>query len=336
MLNDMIIVQSAISAFNNAALAAPAFLWWAILMLPLFWMVRMFGGMFVERLGWTKADLIPRASMTVVVMSLIWTVLFGGNYVVLRDGVSLLPFVTAGVLFVATLFIGVNTRMVALPVWRNMARIQKVKYALSVLCLLAVIGLSDTHAWWGPILQIGAVVAGLFIGRRAKRIQIGAVPGALFVMMMVTTAMLMQPEFFRFGQLGNLTIFHMLFIMMVGVCAVAAVAVRYVRPAGRIHRSAYIKLKWMARFIGLLGLALFLLTESVPVFLGTALAMLISFALTVWHAQLMSPQLGTRMFAMTMISFGIITVMPVITALGLVCMGGAGIADLRRDAKFLL
>ena len=36
MLNDIIIVESAVSAFNNAALWMPAFLWWSLLALPLF------------------------------------------------------------------------------------------------------------------------------------------------------------------------------------------------------------------------------------------------------------------------------------------------------------
>ena len=36
MFESSMIVQSAISAFNNAALAAPAFLWWAILAVPVF------------------------------------------------------------------------------------------------------------------------------------------------------------------------------------------------------------------------------------------------------------------------------------------------------------
>src|SRR5574344_1113072 len=34
MFDDAIIVQSAVSAFNNAALYAPAFLWWAVLSIP--------------------------------------------------------------------------------------------------------------------------------------------------------------------------------------------------------------------------------------------------------------------------------------------------------------
>ena len=36
MLNDITVVQSAVSAFNNAALLAPAFLWSALLATPLF------------------------------------------------------------------------------------------------------------------------------------------------------------------------------------------------------------------------------------------------------------------------------------------------------------
>jgi hypothetical protein len=48
MFDDAIIVQSAISAFNNAALVAPAFLWSALLTLPLYFLIWAFGGKIAE------------------------------------------------------------------------------------------------------------------------------------------------------------------------------------------------------------------------------------------------------------------------------------------------
>ena len=54
MLNEFTVVQSALSAFNNAALVGPAFLWWAFLMLPLFFMVRLYGNDFIARIGWNR------------------------------------------------------------------------------------------------------------------------------------------------------------------------------------------------------------------------------------------------------------------------------------------
>ena len=46
MFQDVYVVNSAVSAFNNAALFAPAFLWWGLLSLPLMWGV------------WVAADVI--------------------------------------------------------------------------------------------------------------------------------------------------------------------------------------------------------------------------------------------------------------------------------------
>ena len=101
MLNDMIIVQSAASAFNNAALAAPAFLLWAILMLPLYVAIYWFGGEFMARIGWNRNNLLGKVSFWTVVFVFAWTVMFGGNYAVLRDNLSVLPMLTAVIVFVS-------------------------------------------------------------------------------------------------------------------------------------------------------------------------------------------------------------------------------------------
>ena len=110
------------------------------------------------------------------------------------------------------------------------------------------------------------------------------IPGILLIIMATTTAMLMQPEFFRYGQLGNLTWLHLGAMMLVGAFTAATIAVRNIVPSNKIHDSAYVKLKWMARFVSMLGVAVFIMTESVPVFLGTTVALFILFALSVWHS----------------------------------------------------
>lgn len=335
MFNDAMIVQSAVSAFNNAALLAPAFLWWAILAAPIYVMAWMFGGAFVTRMGWNKSVLNTRAAMVAVVMAVCWVVLFGGNYGVLRDGATLLPFMTAAILFVSTLFIGSHLRNVTLPVWREMSRGMRIMWALGVFIALAMVARSGVHAWWGPLLQVAAVVFGLVVGR-AARAEMRSVPGAILVMMATTTAILMQPEYFRFGQLGNLTVVHLLFVMLVGAACAATVALRNINARNRIHRSAYIKLKWMARFVSILGVALFFLTESVPVFLGTTLVLFVSFAMSVWHAKTLAARSGDAMFAFAIMMFGVITAMPAVTAMGVVCLADVGHVDIRRDFGFLL
>ena len=105
MLNDITVVQSAVSAFNNVALIGPAFLWWSVLMLPLFFMVRMYGNDFIARIGWNRDNLLSKVSVWTAFFIFCWIVLFGGNYAVLRDDLSVLPMMTAVIVFLTSLFV---------------------------------------------------------------------------------------------------------------------------------------------------------------------------------------------------------------------------------------
>ncbi|MDE6250302.1 MAG: hypothetical protein K2M34_01545 [Alphaproteobacteria bacterium] len=335
MFDEAIVVQSAVSAFNNAALAAPAFLWYAALAVPLFVLVYFCGGAFLSKLGWKRDNMISHSAVAVVVLTFMWFILFGGNYAVLRDGVSVLPFLVAGAVFLCAFFIASHTRGMQIPRLRDMSRRMRVSVYGVVFLLMVALGLSDMHAWWGPLLQIGAFCGGAVLGRRTKY-KLPDISGTILIMMTCVVAILMQPEFFRFGQLGNLTVLHMLGLLVFGALVAGTVVVNNVKPSGRIHRSAYIKLKWMARFITALGVVMFFLTESVPVFLGTVAVFMVLFGLSQWHAKHVSDTLGMRLFALAMAAFGVITTMPVITALGILCWANLPKADFWGDAKFLL
>lgn len=335
MLNDAIIVQSAVSAFNNAALWAPAFLWWAVLAAPLFWFVYRFGGAIAQKLGWESATIVDNTSLTTVVLTAVWVVLFGGNYGVLRDGTSLLPLMTGAILFVSSLFIGSRTRGSRLPSLRGLGRGRRLMAIVAVVVGIALVAYSGNYSWWGPLLQVGAVLGGFVLGR-ATRGEMRVVPGTLLIIMATVTAMMMQPEYFRFGQLGSLTFVHLMAIMAIGASVAATIALRNVNARGRIYNSAYVKLKWMVRFVSLLAIALFGLTESVPVFLGASVSLFVLFAMSVWHAKSVSAHLGDKMFAIVLMLFGAVTVMPVISALGLVVWANCPTARNGRDFGFLL
>jgi hypothetical protein len=335
MFEDIVIVQSAVSAFNNAALAAPAFMWVALLALPLFGLVYFCGDAFLKRFGWTKENFVSRSGVAVAVLTLLWVVLFGGNYAVLRDGVSVLPFMTAVIVFLTSLFIGSHLREFALPQFKGLARRKKLAYIFVVILWLAMLGGSDLHAWWGPLLQIGAFVLGMMMGR-AGRAAMRPIAGTVLIMMMVAVAMLMQPEFFRFGQLGDLTPLHLLALMVLGILAMAVVALYNVNPRNKIHRSAFVKLKWMVRFVVALAMVLFVMTESVPVFLGGLGATLVLFAMSVWHAESVPEELALQLFSGMLVVFGIITVMPAITALGILGWAQYPTKGIWGRSKFLL
>lgn len=310
MLNDITVVQSAVSAFNNAALVMPAFLWWSVLMLPLFFMVRLYGNDFIARIGWNRDNLLSKVSVWTAFFIFCWIVLFGGNYAVLRDNLSVLPMMTAVIVFLTSLFVSSHMRARPLPHmgWKQW---------LVVIAVFVMVGLSDLHAWWGPVLQIGALLAGVLFGRFSGG-SMRPMGGCVLVMMTTMLAILMQPEFFRFGQLGNLTIFHLLAVLVFGVSAVAAVVASNLTPRGKIHLSVFTKLKWLGRVMALLMMSLFVLTEAVPVYLVAMVVCAAVFAMSVVHSQKTTVDLGSKLFAISLIAFGVTTVMPVISAMGLV------------------
>ena len=328
MLNDTIIVQSAISAFNNAALVMPAFLWSAILAVPLFVITYWCKDAILARLGWKSENLLNRVTTWSAILTLVWVILFSGNYAVLRDSLSVLPFMVATIVFLTALFASSHLRKYPLPKrgWR---------FWLLVLCVLITVGMADMHTWWGPLLQIGALGGGLLLGRIAKA-DMRPYSGTILYMLATSVAMLMQPEFFRFGQLGNLGVAHLIAMLAIGICAMATIAIQNVPARGKVRRSVYIKFKWLMRVIGALGGALFILTEAVPVFLGTLVAIFLGFALSVWHADKVNVHVADKTFAIVMMVFGVITTIPVITCLGILFWNNGQHVDLWADSKKLL
>ncbi|MBR4507166.1 MAG: hypothetical protein IKP24_01380 [Alphaproteobacteria bacterium] len=316
MFDESLVVQSAISAFNNAALALPAFFWLGILMLPMFYVVYKYGNQLMDMVGWERFGLQSRIIKWTIIMSLIWLVLFGGNYVVLRDGASLLPFVTAVIAFMGMLFVGNITRGIKLPKWHDLSRNRKWRVVLFAMLILAIIGLTDTHTWWGPILQIAAFVGGAVVGRRMKK-NINVVPFVSGFVFLFTVMILMQPEFFRFGQLGSLTLLHLAGIAFVGLPIIGCVMLRNFKSQAKIYHSAFVKLKWLMRCLVLLSGCLFVMTESVPVFIGTCGLAAALFWLKIIHAKSMPQHLADKLLMLALFSFGVLTIMPVVSCLAI-------------------
>lgn len=330
MLEDVIVVQSAVSAFNNAALWAPAFLWWGLLAMPLFALVYWCADVLMARLGWDKNNIVDKSAPLVVGLIGGWIVLMGGNYAVLRDGATVLPVVCALILFVCAAFC--VARMRGTMLFCNGRRWLR---SLMVGVVLLAVMMSDMHTWWGPLLQVGAVVIGWCVGRLVG-VKFKSIPVISFLMLMTVVAILMQPEFFRFGQLGNLTVAHLLFVLMFAVAMVATVVVQRVKASGKIKKSVYVKLKWLIRTFGLLSAAFFVLTEALPVFFAVIAVLGVWCGLSVRHQTDVSPALGQQLYAIMLFLFGIITVMPVISVVGVLCWGNGGALGFWRNFKRLL
>lgn len=335
MFDESLIVQSAISAFNNAALFDPAFFWLGLLMLPLFVITRKYSDKIVAIFGWKRENLLQHTQKFVIIFSIAWILLFGGNYSVMRDNVSLVPILTAFIGFTGMLFLGTYTKHLSISDWKSLSKNKKIKYGFIALAFVAIIGLSDTHTWWGPILQIFAFIGGLYMGHRTKKIPNG-MNISIGIMFATTTAILMQPEMFRFGQLGNLTILHLLGVLSVGLTCVPILLLKNVKTKNKIYESAFIKLKWLLRCLTVLSIILFILTESVIVFLGICALFACMCYLSINHAKLLSVNLYEQIFYLSLCCFGILTVMPVITCLGILGWETIQHNNFIKDVKFLL
>lgn len=328
MLNDTIIVQSAISAFNNAALWAPAFLWWAVLAMPLFIVIYWFAPQICQKLQWNAENIVSKSAVWIAGLTIAWVVFMGGNYAVLRDNLSVLPEVVAVIVFLAALMISSHTKKYPLP---------KMKWQqwIMVAIVLAVVGMSDMHQWWGPILQIGALITGFALGRVAKA-EMRPFAGTILIMTTTTVAMLMQPEFFRFGQLGQLSAAHLVALLVFGFAAAAAIALNNFKAKAAIRNSIFIKIKWLMRVTCVLGAALFLLTEAIPVFLGTVVAVMISGIMSILHASKIHNATAHKMFAIAVGAFGVITVMPAIVAIAILIWTLSPSQEFSADLRQLL
>ena len=315
MFDSFSVVSTAVSSFNNAALYNPLFFALGVLMLPLFFMVYLYGNDFVSRIGWKKNEIQQKTGFFSALLLLLWLLVFGGNYAVIRDGISLLFVMIAFVLFVLTALL--VQQSIKLKYIEKITNKKTEWFVFGGLLLFAT--LSAPSNWVGILLQVSAVLCGIITGCRTKyELPLKDTVTVLFGG--VTTLILMQPEYFRFGQLGNLTLVHLVAILFVGFCFVTALVAKYAKARSKIRKSAYIKLKWLFRIISLLALVLFISTESVPVFIGLMCAVSMLEILTIYHGSNDCESISNKAWALMLMGFGIITICPVITSLGLVYM----------------
>ena len=313
MFDNLLIATTALSSFNNAALLNPFFFVTAVLALPLFFMVYLYGRDFVSRFGWTNQNAELKSGFWSVSFLVLWVILFGGNYAVIRGGISLLPVLLAVILFGS--MIVVSNGLVRLK-YIDKIRNKKIGWVVFFVLLLCAMFSGMTN-WWGMLLQISAIICGTIVGCRITKHNSWTVFTDLIFGIM-TVLVLMQPEYFRFGQLGHLTIIHLLGLMFTGFFVVTTLVTRYIKARAKIHQSAYIKLRWLFRIVSLLAVILFVSTESVPVFLGLLGAVMVLEALNVYHKKTLADSLYKQSWAWSMICLGILIVCPVISATGIV------------------
>jgi hypothetical protein len=311
MFDESLIVSTAISSFNNSALYGPYFFVTGLFCVPLLVFVYMYGRDFANRIGWKNTDVEGCVGFWTVACLVLWLLMFGGNYAVIRDSISWLPVGLAAVLFGLFMFLANRAKKLG---YINKIQNKKLKWLL-VLLILALVVLVAMPTWWGILLQLIAVLVGGFVGYKLRK-NIPDILTTEILIGLMTVLILMQPEYFRFGQLGNLTLIHILALMVCGFFWISALVTKYTNARSKIYNGAYIKLKWLFRIVALLAFILFVLTESVPVFVGLVACCGILGMLTVYHGKQKQDVLSKQSWAMLLVTFGIIIMCPLISALG--------------------
>lgn len=323
MLTENFIATTALSSFNNAALYGPFFFIVGVFTLPLLWAIYLNARSLKLKIGWNSLNIDNQVSFWSSWVLVLWLLLFGGNYAVIRDGISLLPVLIGFVLF---FMVAIGTQKGIQLDYVSGKKNGKIRL-LILLTLLILAGVSGYGNWWCAFLQISAVSCGAIVGLFSKR-NIFLIPLNVLILTLFVVLVLMQPEFFRFGQLGNLTVVHLLSIVMPGFFAITTLTTKYTKARDRIHQSAYIKLKWLFRIMSLLALVLFVLTESVPIFIGLIAIVGLLEMLSIYHSQSVVDGITKQSFANLLIWVGIIIICPALSGIGVLYL-----ASVSKKAK---
>ncbi len=341
MFDVSLIVQTAISSFNNAALAAPTFFWSALLALPLFILVYKFGAKINQSIDWDglKNHSLQKFGLAFCseIILFFWLIIMRADYNVIRDEYTAVPFVLSGLLFLLTASIVQKMRMlnIKMPQFWNNLKYKKLYTLIIVLLVSLIAGVSGKPDLWIGVLQGGAVLSGAILGANKKRNFKVVSLNVLFLLTSVIL-ILMQPELFRFGQLGSLTYVHLIALVLLCALSVAILVSRNIKPKGIVRESAYKKLRWLTRGLIFCALALFFLTESVPVFLGLMALLFFVFAFCVQHKKSLPNKFSVLLWMYLIGGFGVLISVPVITVIAILYFLEMQPETKIKQAKFLL
>ena len=330
MFDSSLVVQSAVSSFNNAALFAPNFLWSAILALPIFAIFWIFAPQILARLMPNPRIRNHQISTLAIIIIAIF-LLTHGSYAVVRDGVSGVGILVAVMLcacatFLSRRYYDAKTRLPQIinvnAKWKS-----RTDYAVPIV-IAAIAGIAGGPGWGRFVLQFAVVAIGWCAGwllyrKNARETDPKLIVGALIFL--GAYGLVMQPEFFRFGQMGNLTVIHLLFLALTARILPAYFAFHFVRPNGWLAERTYRRLKLLYATGAVLLFALLLVTESALVFLAFAVGALVWSAITVRHATASTEVTNGVRHDLWFISlglFGVLTAIPVLVCAAILLWRG--------------
>ncbi len=318
MFDPTLVVQSAISSFNNIALHSPDFFWSTLLCLPIFAVFWIFAPEITTRfLPDSKKRLKTIATWSIAFIA-IW-LLSHESFNALRDGISLgISALTAACVFVLSLFAGWHV-----PSFSNLVNIKekwrKKADIVAPIIAAALIGLCAWGTWQTILVQFIATLFGFYAGRLMvyrNRHKMGSESLVILLMGLLLFGLVMQPEFFRFGQLGHLTIIHTLSLIFTLVTIIVSIMMRSVRPTGWLKKSHYKKLMWLMRAGIILALVLFLMTENALAFAVLGMGIFVQSFIVIRHRAPSDSNLlknwSEDLWILSLGLFGLLTTMPTI------------------------
>jgi hypothetical protein len=318
------IVASAMSSFNNAALLMPDFAWRALLAAPVFIAAMRMAPEIMACFFPLKKSRGDSFAWLIEALLIGWLVLGRGNWDVIRDGAGWLPYLNVSCLFLlcrdatARLYV-YNPRV---PKWWREIGIAsrrwiKIGALAAAIVVLAASSVRDASLISLQICGFLFGAAAGYFGRRPAQ----PVNYTVIIMAAVAVGISLQPEYFRFGQLGRLTFVHLGALASVIALGAVIFVFRNFKPAGFIRDNHYRYIKWFMRLGCVLALILFAMTEAVPALLGFGAAVMAAAWFAAKHADGGTNIFGlsNNLWALMMGVFGAITSMPAITVLGILC-----------------
>jgi hypothetical protein len=296
MFDTSLIVQSAVSSFNNAAVYSPDFFWAAVMALPVFYIA--------WKMRREIAAKIPHKILSGLIIAIlgIWT-LSHGAFDALRD-TSWVGVLSALCIFVITVFVAKRTHI------KN----QRWKWA-AIAGAIAVGAFCGQHTVWGLAIGGGAVAAGIAFSLLLRDRDYNPSLVITCICIALGFGIAMQPEFFRWGQLGQLTIIHIAAALAFAKVSSAALAGFFAKPGKRLGDRFYAKLNLGLRVMESFSAVLFIYTESALV-LGAFFAIA---AATAWFAIRHSEKHDAGQIAnLTVGAFGILTGIPALTCISII------------------
>lgn len=253
------IVETAMVSFNNSALYMPYFFLVSVLSLPLFYILyqnpNILGKYF--KINTFNISLITEISL------FLWLICMSGNFQTIRD-FSYINYFIAVLLFLLTYIVYSKLSKIYVKNVKNYIK------HLCFICLITLITLIQYDSLINVLLNISAFISGLVVSsyypiKYKSDIKIISIDS--FILFCISSLIFIQPEFFRFGWLGNLTILHLSIYLLLYFCFGIALAFFITKPQKKLGDNIVKKIKILFRLVFLILSVLFLLTESFLVLL---------------------------------------------------------------------